>query len=392
MRLDRRTFFLTSGGALLAQAPSVKQVTAGLIGSGGRGRYLESVFQRDAGVRITAICDVYEPNLEAGLSAAKNQAKAYRNYKALLDDKAIDVVIIATPEHWHHRMLLDALAAGKDVYVEKPLCQTPEQGVELMDAAARSKSIVQVGMQRRSYQLFLKARDIKSAGTLGSVRMVRSWWLNNNLRSGEVPALKGPLDWEQWQGPAPRRPLDAARFFDWRSYSEYSGGIVADQGAHVYDGIHLVMGCGFPTAVNATAGRIHKARVDTPESVVVAAEYAEDFVAVFTINYAAMRYQSRNDQLNQFDGDQARMDLGRETLAVYKEGVEDAPAITATGSFGSAAEDHVANFLECVRTRATPNATVEKGFQAALVVQLANLSLQQGRRMKWNSAAKRVEG
>src|ERR1700691_6156027 len=140
MRLNRRTFFLTSGGALLAQAPPSRQLTAGLIGSGGRGRYLESVFRRDAGVRIAAICDVYEPNLEAGLSAAGNQAKAYRNYKALLDDKTIDVVIIATPEHWHHRMVLDALAAGKDVYVEKPLCQTPEQGVELMDAAARSKS------------------------------------------------------------------------------------------------------------------------------------------------------------------------------------------------------------------------------------------------------------
>jgi len=221
--------------------------------------------------------------------------------------------------------------------------------------------------------------------------MVRSWWLNNNLRgSGEAPALKGPLDWDQWQGPAPKRPLDTARFFDWRSYSEYSGGIVADQGAHVYDGIHLVMSCGFPAAVNASAGRVHKTRVDTPESVTVAAEYPEDFVAVFTINYAAMRYPNRIDQLNQFDGDQARMDLGRETLAVYKEG-EETPVITATGSFGKAAEDHVANFLECVRTRATPNATVEKGFQAALVVQLANMSLQRGRRTKWNAARRRVE-
>jgi predicted dehydrogenase len=179
--------------------------------------------------------------------------------------------------------------------------------------------------------------------------------------------------------------------FDWRSYSEYSGGIVADQGAHVYDGIHLVMGCGFPAAVNASAGRVHKAKFDTPESVSVAAEYAEDFVVVFTINYAAMRYPNPIDQLNQFDGDQARMDLGREKLAVYKEGAEETPVITATGSFGKAAEDHVANFLQCVRTRAMPNATVEKGFQAALVVQLANMSLRQGRRMKWNAAQRRVE-
>ena len=109
---------------------------------------------------------MFEPNLEAGLSLAKG-ARAYRNYQDLLADKEIDAVIIATPEHWHYQMLLDALAAGKDVYVEKPLCHRPEQGVELMDAARRSKSIVQVGMQRRSYDLYLKARDIRASGALG---------------------------------------------------------------------------------------------------------------------------------------------------------------------------------------------------------------------------------
>src|SRR6267378_3016223 len=171
MQLNRRTFFLASGSALWAQTPPSQQLTVGVIGSGGRGRYLEKVFQQDASVRITAVCDVYEPNLEAGLSAAKNQAKAYRNYKTLLDDKAIDIVIIATPEHWHHRMLLDALAAGKDVCIEKPLCHTPEEGAELVEAARRSKSIVQVGMQRRSYSLYLNAGEIVKDGTLGRVRM-----------------------------------------------------------------------------------------------------------------------------------------------------------------------------------------------------------------------------
>src|SRR6266851_9349037 len=113
MRLDRRTLFLASGSALWAQTPPSERLTVGVIGSGGRGRYLAKVFQQDPSVRITAVCDVYEPNLEAGLSAAQNQAhnqaRAYRNYKALLDDKSIGIVIIATPEHWHHRMLLDAL-------------------------------------------------------------------------------------------------------------------------------------------------------------------------------------------------------------------------------------------------------------------------------------------
>jgi predicted dehydrogenase len=347
-------------------------------------------FARDASVRLTAVCDVYEPNLEAGLSLAKG-AKAYRHYKELLNDKNVDIVIIATPEHWHHQMLLDALAAGKDVYVEKPLCHTPEQGVELMHAVRNSPRIVQVGMQRRSYPLYLKARDVRAAGTLGNVRLVRTWWINNSLKGGTDHKLEGPLDWEQWQGPAPHHPMDLARFRNWRNYKDYSGGVVADQGAHIYDSIHLIRGVGFPMAVNASAGRGHSTEGDTPETVVVAAEYPEDFLGVFTINYAGMHYPGRMDQLNQFDGDEARMDVGREFLSVYKQAEPEKPAIMATGSFGTASDAHIQNFLECVRTRKEPNATVEQGFQAALVIHLANLSLETGRRVKWNAKAQKVE-
>ena len=290
-------------------------------------------------------------------------------------------------------MVLDALAAGKDIYVEKPLCQTPEQGVELIDAEKKSKSIVQVGMQRRSYDLYLDARKIVAAGTLGNVRMVRSWWLNNSVNGGAAKKLEGPLDWEQWQGPAQHRELDPNRFRNWRLYSDYAGGIVADQGAHVFDGIHLLMNASYPKAVNASGGRPHVRGVDTPESVTVVAEYPEDFLGVFTINYAAMHYQSKNDQLNQLDGDRARMDVSREEYKVFTEGYEDAPAMSGKSArgFGYATDLHVANFLECVRTRETPTAPIHLGFQAALVVQMAGISMREGRRMKWNAGARRVE-
>jgi predicted dehydrogenase len=289
-------------------------------------------------------------------------------------------------------MVLDALAAGKDIYVEKPLCQTPEQGVELVDAEKKSKSIVQVGMQRRSYDLYLDARKIVQGGTLGSVRMVRSWWLNNSVNGSPPKKLEGPLDWEQWQGPAPRRDLDVNRFRNWRLYGDYAGGIVADQGAHVFDGIHLLMNASYPKAVNASGGVPHVRGVDTPESVVVAAEYPEDFLGVFTINYAAMHYQTKNDQLNQLDGDRARMDISREEYKVFLEGKEDAPAMSGKSArgFGYATDLHVANFLECVRTRARPTAPIYLGFQAALVVQMANISLREGKRMKWNAATRKV--
>ena len=127
-----------------------------------------TTFQKDPALRVGAICDVYEPNLENALSVASKtpgtQAKAYRNYKELLADKDVQAVLIATPEHWHYQMVMDALAAGKDVYVEKPLCQTPEQGVQLVEAEKKTKSIVQVGMQRRSYDLYQEGRRDRGGG------------------------------------------------------------------------------------------------------------------------------------------------------------------------------------------------------------------------------------
>jgi predicted dehydrogenase len=390
MPMPRRTFLVTGGSALAAwAAPPSDQVALGVIGSGGRGTVVMSVFQKDPALKVTAICDVYEPNLENAVSVASKvggtHPKVYRNYKELLADKDVEAVLIATPEHWHYQMVLDALAAGKDVYVEKPLCQTPEQGIALVEAERKTKQIIQVGMQRRSYDLFQEGRAIVASGKLGSVRMVRSWWLNNYVGAAPATTLAGPLDWEQWQGPAARRPMDADRFRNWRYYSDYAGGIVADQGAHVFDGIHMLMSAGFPSAVTAAANKPHKARVDQPESVVVIAEYPEDFLGVFTINYAAMQYKPRNDQLNQLDGDLARLDIGREDLKVFMKGAEEQAAIEKKSEkgFGWATELHVQNFLHCVRTRQTPTAPMKLAFQAALVVQMANLSFRNGRRMRW---------
>jgi predicted dehydrogenase len=398
MDTNRRTFLLGAGGAMMAHAaPPSDVVVLGVIGSGGRGTLVMTVFQKDPAVRVGAICDVYEPNLEKAVSTASQvpgtKPKVYRNYKELLADKEIQAVLIATPEHWHTQMVLDALAAGKDVYVEKPLCHTPEEGIKLVAAEKNTKSIIQVGMQRRSYDLFQQGRQVVSARKLGTVRMVRSWWLNNYLDGGVARKLDGPLDWEQWQGPAPHREFDANRFRQWRFYSDYAGGIVADQGAHVFDGIHMLMGAGYPAAVNASAGKPHKPGVDQPESVVATAEYPEDFIAVFTINYAAMRYKTRNDQLTQLDGDQARMDIGREEFKVYPQGAEEVASmqVKSERGFGYATDLHVQNFLDCVRTRKTPTAPMWLAFQAALVVQMANLSLKNGRRVRWNAAAGRVE-
>ena len=375
---------MAGSGAALAAAPSDRLVV-GLIGSGGRGRTVMGRFAGHADVKIAGVCDIYEPNLEAGLSAAGAGAQAYRDYKKLLENKEIDAVIIASPEHWHHRMLLDAIAAGKDVYIEKPLCHTPREGAEMVRAVHASDRVVQVGMQRRSYHLYQQARDLRRAGTLGTVRMVRTYWLNNSLALRDQP-FEGPVDWDQWIGPGKHAAKDPKLFFNWRHFKDYSGGIVIDQGAHIFDSIHMIMDAGFPLAVNASACGGHMAGADRPESVVVTAEYPEDFLAVFTINYAAMRYPADLDQLNAYDGDEARLDVGRERLRVYRK--ED-PATASLdkndpGGFSTATTEHVNNFIASVRSRKTPSAPIEIGFQAALVLHLANMSLDHGKRIGWD--------
>ncbi len=382
--MNRRVFLMAGSGAALAAAPSDRLVV-GLIGSGGRGRTVMGRFGRHSDIKIAGVCDVYEPNLEAGLSAAGPGSQAYRDYKKLLDNKEINVVIIATPEHWHHQMLLDAIAAGKDVYIGKPLCRTPEEGADMVRAVQASDRIVQVGMQRRSYSLYQQARDLRRAGTLGTVRMVRTYWLNNGLTLRDRK-FEGPVDWDQWIGPGKRGAKDPKLFFNWRHFADYAGGIVIDQGAHIFDSIHMIMDAGYPLAVNASACGGHIEGADRPESVVVTAEYPEDFLAVFTINYAAMRYPGELDQLNAYDGDEARMDVGRERLRVYRKESPEAASLDKNdpGGFGGATTAHVNNFIAAVRSRETPSAPIDVGFQSALVLHLANMSLEHGKRVRWN--------
>ena len=150
-------------GATAAAHAAGDRIRAGIIGAGGRGQYHIAQF-KEVGAEVAAVCDVYEPNLQAGLKAASTGAKAYTNYKKLLEDKSIDAVLIATPDHWHAQMTIDAVEAGKDVYVEKPMVHKIEEGFRVIEAVRRTKRVVQVGMQRRSYDVFQEAKQIMDSG------------------------------------------------------------------------------------------------------------------------------------------------------------------------------------------------------------------------------------
>lgn len=389
--MHRRTFLLSTAAAASQAVSANDQVRAAIIGSGGRGRFLTANF-KEVGANMAAVCDVYEPNLERGLKAASTGAKAYDNYKRVLDDKSIDVAVIATPDHWHAQMVIDAVEAGKDVYVEKPMTHRIDDGFRVIEAVRRTKRVVQVGMQRRSFDLFQEGKQLMNR--VGDVRLVNSWWLNNQ-KSLSDRKLEGKLDWNQWLGPAPHRELDPKRFFNWYYFWDYSGGLMIGQAAHIIDLIHWFMNSTYPSAVTCAAGRVNLAGAEVPETTCMAVEYPENYLAVFTLGYKAMHYAGTNDQMNQFHGNLARLDMGRESYALYMQSdeVEMKPAaeMSRPGSFDGATRAHIRNFLECVRTRKDPNATVEMGQQTAVVLTMALDALRQGRRLKWNREQRRVE-
>ncbi|MBI5086614.1 MAG: Gfo/Idh/MocA family oxidoreductase [Acidobacteria bacterium] len=389
--MDRRSFLVSAGSATAMQPDN--RVRVGIIGSGGRGRLLTAEF-KEIGAEMAAVCDVYQPNLEAGLRLAHSGAKAHTDYRRLLDDKSLQAVIVATPDHWHARMVIDAVDAGKDVYVEKPLCHTIPEGFDMVAAVRRTKRIVQVGTQRRSSPLFMEAKRIIDSGRLGDIRLVTSQWMNSQDGLSQAQ-LKGPLDWKQWLGQAPAREMDAKRFFNWYYFWDYSGGLLIGQAAHIVDCIQWFMNSKEPVAVTCSGGRVNLAGAEIPETASIIMEYPENYLATFTLGYKAMRYHTSQDQLKQFHGSKARLDMSREGYRLYAE--TSAPVLTPekedvrVGSFVPATRDHIRNFLECVRSRKEPNAPVEAGLGTAIVLCMTLDSLRQGRRLRWNASARRVE-
>jgi predicted dehydrogenase len=387
----RRRFLAAAAGSGAVSASD--KLRLGTIGAGGRGRYLTAQF-REHGAEMAAVCDVYEPNLESGLKLASPGARGYVDYRRLLEDKSIEAVVIATPDHLHASMLIDAVEAGKDVYVEKPIAHTIEDGFRMVDAVRRTKRIVQVGTQRRSYELYQEAKGVLDSGVAGNIRLVTAHWLNR-WESLQTPALRGKLDWELFLGPAPKRALDPVRYFNWLQFYDYSGGIMIGQAAHIVDGIQWMMNSTQPVAVTCGAGRVNLPGAEIPETSSMIVEYPENYLLVFTLGYQAMRYNQFNDQMQQFHGSKARFDLGRESWSLYPQSLDvDLKASRerrSPGTFESASRVHVRGFLDCVRTRKQPAASIETGQSTNIVLGMAVESMRRGRRVAWDAAAQRMQ-
>jgi predicted dehydrogenase len=424
-RLDRRDFMKRAGiGALTAgvttgigltggsvrAAAASDRVRVGLIGSGQQGMGDMKDFALQPDVDIVAVCDVYEPNLQKGLAATDGKAQSCKDFRQVIDRKDIDVVIVGAPDHWHALAMVEACKAGKDVYVEKPICCAVEEGKVMVEAARKHQRVVQVGTQQRSAVHFQEAVKLVQQGYLGKVSFVRAWNYSNDYPKGigNPPDSDPPagLDWDAWLGPAPKVPFNANRFgvgdrwSTFRYFWDYAGGYMTDWGIHLMDIVQWAMQVDGPETVTAAGGKFFiEDNAETPDTLQVTYRYPH-FVAVYE-----NRWDNANSMYNhgygiEFHGTDATMFVDRGGFEVFPETRAARPGAKHPDNRAPAMKmdsanndhyDHIRNFLDCVKTRERPISDIEIGHRSTSCCLLGNVAYRSQRRIVWDVAKQQIK-
>ncbi|HEV3202176.1 MAG TPA: Gfo/Idh/MocA family oxidoreductase [Bryobacteraceae bacterium] len=384
MQQDRRRFLASALSAAPLFVPrrawgANDRVSYGLIGAGGRGRYLNQNFQK-LGAECAAVAEVYQPHLDTALKTAPD-AKSYVDYHELLAQPGLDAVVIASPDHHHCPMLLAALDAKKDVYLEKPMSHSLAESKRMIQAVRQSTQIVQVGMQRRSAPSVIQAKAILDSGILGKVTLVKPMWNWNVSKPLDNTPLPGKLDWKRFLGSAPDRDLEPMRFRSWRYFWEYSGGNMTDQGTHLMDVVQWFTNSGPVRSAICYGQRAKNTGSEVPDVFCAVFEYPA-LMATWTLNYCN---SYENDWSIQFQGDQGTMILNNAGFRIWKEPVPKNPDPVQEMAAPIPIEPHIQNFLDCVRSRKEPNAPVEVGASAVSAPHLANVAFHQSRQVELSS-------
>lgn len=392
----------------------------GFIGYGLIGSEHVRDFKNQHDTDLAALSDVYQPRLEQGVAACGGRAKPYGDFRKLLDDKDIQAVVISTPDHWHALMTIMACAAGKDVYVEKPLNLFIREGQWMVEAARRYKRVVQVGTQQRSGRHYQKASEMLRAGYIGKVTSARMGSFRNVMPGFGAPADSAPpndLDYDMWLGPAPKRPYNPHHsLYHFRWFWDYSGGQMTNLGAHEIDIVQWAMQVKGPAAVSSSGGRFAlKDDGETPDTQDALFEYP-GFTALFSLREAAAGH--RGEGRLDFFGTKGSLGIDRIGFEVYPDmkidpsnaipefighpaggpkhsSMQPEPWIQPYKMAGSSQEQldlHARNFLDCVKSRERPIADVEQGHQVTTACHLANISLRTGRKIRWNPETEEIVG
>jgi predicted dehydrogenase len=401
MPCTRRTFLSTAPalayGVRLASASAQganNKIRVGVIGTGGRARGLMGNLKRLPGNEMVAVCDVYEPRLlQAAEVVASPGVKKVADYRRILDDREIDAVVIGTPDHWHKQITLDAVAAGKDVYVEKPVSHSIAEGAEMVRVIEGSKQIVQTGTQQRSWDHFVLGKQLIDAGRLGQITFVQTYWYQHATAGNYAPVTMDKLDWKQWLGPAPDQPFRPERFYQWRHFWDFGGGQLTDLMTHWIDVVHWYMDVEAPLSA-MTVGHNYNIKLwEAPDTVNTTIEFPKNFMAAYLGTYV-----SRVDDGGlEFRGEKGTLKVDRARLAFYRDDAAYAAGTLTpepdmyVRSSGDGTVTHLQNWLDCIRSRKQPNAHIRVAHQAARTSHIANAALKAGHAVKWNARAEKIE-
>ncbi len=400
------------------------KIGIGLIGCGGMGRMNLMDFLKNPEVEAVALCDVYQPNLEKALALTQGKARTYSDYRKLLENRDVDSVIIATPDHWHALPCIEACNAGKDIYVEKPISNCIGEGRLMVEAARRNNRVVQVGLQQRSGTHFQRAVKSVQEGQLGKVHYVQCW--NHEFSKpegmGNPPDSDPPpgLDWDFWLGPAPKVPFNKNRFggtFRW--FLDYGGGKLADWGSHLIDVVHWAMKVEAPLSATSSGGKYYLTdNRDTPDTQEVIYEYPGFLLHYSTLQHNTYGHNGHpgakpfgsygilfHGNLGTLFIDRAgyeiipQMEMHSEPAGTLLRDVDDLTGTSlyytsklnsGRGTTSVQHQPHVRNFLDCLKTRQRPNASIEVGHWTTAACHLGNIALRAGEKILWDSKAEKV--
>jgi predicted dehydrogenase len=448
MKINRRSFIQQSAaktagaGMLLGTAKRTAasfnpadsangRITVGYIGVGARAQDVMDDMLKLPGFEVVGFCDAYQGRLERAAERTKGKAKAYRNVEELLAAPGIDAVYIGTPDHWHKNHAIAAAAAGKDIYIEKPLTYTIDEGLEIAAAVEKHKRILQVGSQSISTPVQQKAREIVASGKLGQITQIRAS-NNRNSASGAwlypIPpdANQSTVNWDMFVGPAPKRPFSLERFFRWRCYNDYSGGMATDLFVHIMTTIHFVMNAQAPDMVVATGSLYRwKDTHEVPDTLDALMQYPEGF----TVNLSGtFNNQAVGERGIQILGTKGALTLGRDLVFTPDRAGEDngwivtawpsalerayyqdpkviaaerpqlwEPQAVETGEerWQGVGRDanalHLLEFQKAVQSRKQPVEDAWFGHRAAAVAHMINQSARQKRPLYWDRAQHRLK-
>lgn len=397
-RIDRRAFLgaagtlAASGAAALAGRSANERVRVGVVGVRSRGTDLVREFARNPGAEVVVVCDIDDAMFAKPVKALKQitgrEPATEKDFRRILDDKSIDVVVNATPDHWHALVAVLACQAGKDVYTEKPASHNVVEGRRMVEAARKYRKVVQVGTQRRSMDHVKEAVAYVHSGDLGKVGMARAW-IHQQRRPighgtpGPVPA---GVDYAMWQGPAPDRPFTANRFhYNWHWFWNWGTGELGNNGIHGLDVARWGLGVDAPRTVTSGGGKfVFDDDQEVPDTQVVTWEFPE---ACLVWEH---RMWSKHGTENLGFGIAFYGDKG--TLLVDEKGwrVEDpdggTPAKPVGGKASNGMAAHVQNFLDCVRSRDKPNADIEIAHLSTRLCHLGNIAHRVGRKLTFDPA------